>query len=66
MKLSEEGAKAFAAMENQILQVITELLDKLGPDYALQWCEVYARIRQIITEEKVSALGDPVEPGEAV
>ncbi len=66
VKLSKEGAKTFAAMENQILQVITELLDKLGPDYALQWCEVYARIREIITKEKEALQRGPVEPGEAV
>jgi len=57
--LSGEGALQFQEMEAQILDYIAELLAKLGPEDSARWCDVYARIREIIALEKsLEALQD--------
>ena len=50
--LSGEGAYQFQEMEAQILEYIADLLAKLGPEDSARWCDVYARIREIIVSEK--------------
>lgn len=52
VRLSPSGAVHFQEMERQILEYISALLVQLGPSCSAQWCEVYARIREIIAIEK--------------
>lgn len=40
--------------ERQFLRVIIEILDRVGPECARQWCEVYARIREVLLEDAKS------------
>lgn len=54
VRLSPSGAVHFQEMERQILEYISALLVQLGPSCSTQWCEVYARIREIIALEKAS------------
>ncbi|MBL7645158.1 MAG: MarR family transcriptional regulator [Candidatus Hydrogenedentes bacterium] len=61
IRLSETGAVHFQEMEGQILEYISALLIQLGPSCSAQWCEVYARIREIIAAEMRSELGPLVK-----
>lgn len=63
IRLSPGGHVVFQALEQQILEYITALLVQLGPSFAGQWCDVYARIREIIDAEKAmeSLSGDTKE-----
>jgi DNA-binding MarR family transcriptional regulator len=54
VRLSPSGAVHFQEMERQILEYISALLVQLGPSCSTQWCEVYARIRDIIAMEKAT------------
>lgn len=51
VRLSETGGIHFQDMERQILDYIRALLIQLGPSCSAQWCDVYARIRDIIAAE---------------
>jgi len=50
--MSGEGARVIEHVEQQILEGIAELLEKMGPGHARQWCDVFKRIREVIAEEK--------------
>lgn len=56
IRLSPAGAVHFQELERQILEYISALLIQLGPSCASQWCEVYARIRDLIAMEKAAEL----------
>ena len=58
IRVSTEGEAGIRSLESQILSTVTDLLARLGPDYARQWSEVYARIREIITEPTGGASPD--------
>lgn len=58
IRISQEGETGIRLLESQILSTVTDLLARLGPDYARQWSEVYARIRAIITEQRGGASPD--------
>lgn len=48
ISLSSEGERAVAAMQEQLLQAIVEVLDRLGPELSEQWCALYERIHEIL------------------
>ncbi|MBP8129643.1 MAG: MarR family transcriptional regulator [Candidatus Hydrogenedentes bacterium] len=50
VQIAPGAAAELEDAERQFLQVIVELLDRVGPDCARQWCEVYARIREVLLE----------------
>ncbi|MEK7795037.1 MAG: MarR family transcriptional regulator [Candidatus Hydrogenedentota bacterium] len=52
VSLTGEGAAAVEAMEGELLSSIIEVLEKLGPDMANQWCEVYARIQDVLDADR--------------
>ena len=52
ISLSEEGELAVNTMETQILQSMAEILQKIGPEYANQMCDVYERISEVLDEEQ--------------
>ncbi len=51
VQLSPEAETAIDRCEAGILDCIVELLEKVGPEYAEKWCDVYAKIREVLTEE---------------
>ncbi len=52
VSMSGAAAELIEGIEEQILEGIAELLEKIGPDYARQWCDVYKRILEVIAEER--------------
>jgi len=52
VSMSSEAAQVIERIEEQILERIAELLEKMGPDYARQCSDVYKRILEVIAEEK--------------
>lgn len=52
VRISPLGLSTIAVLERHILDQIVDLLERLGPDYAQRWCDVYARIREILQEER--------------
>jgi DNA-binding MarR family transcriptional regulator len=59
IRLSETGQERFRQMEEEMLGYITELLTKVGPEYAAQWCDVYAKVREIIQAERAMEAAGP-------
>lgn len=55
IRLSDPGLAHFRNLEGLILECLSEILVKLGPVHSAQWCEVYARIHDIIEVDR--ALG---------
>ncbi len=51
VRLSERGREAVETLRRDFLEAVSELLERLGPAYAKQWCEVYQRIRELLAEE---------------
>ena len=49
--MTDEGEKTVAVLEGELLESLTEIMDKIGPDYAQRWCDVYERIQQYLDEE---------------
>lgn len=49
--LSAKGLEMAGRMEDEILHSISEVLEKIGPDYASKWCEVFERIQHVLVEE---------------
>lgn len=52
VSVSERGCASLSVLEEQILQAIESLLEKLGPEDARQWAAVYERIRSVIQAEQ--------------
>ena len=53
--LTPEGEQAACRLEAVLLRGICELLDRLGPDHAAKWVEVYARIREVLESDAHTA-----------
>ena len=34
------------------MQSIAEILERIGPEYAAKWCDVYGRIRAVVAENR--------------
>lgn len=51
ISVSNEGARLVDEMEDQLLESIVEILEKVGPDCAKKWCEVYDRIRAVLVAQ---------------
>ena len=51
VSMSREATEVTERIEEQILAGIAELIEKIGPDYARQWCCVYKEILDVIAEE---------------
>lgn len=56
--LSEAGEEVVGAMEGQLLEGIEELLEKVGPEVAGKWCEVYKQLDAVLAEEKIQRSKD--------
>ncbi len=51
VRVSPEAEESIEHTEEQILQSITEVLEKIGPEYAGKWCEVFAKIGEVLADE---------------
>jgi DNA-binding MarR family transcriptional regulator len=48
IRLTPQGRDTAEKTEQFVLGAIAEMLEELGPEYAHQWSEVFARIREIL------------------
>lgn len=55
IELTPDGDTAVEQCEHELLHSLIEFLEKLGPDTASRWCEVYEQIQQILDEERAAA-----------
>jgi len=51
LQVAPKGREARGRIRETILGSLSGLLDKIGPDYAAQWCAVHRRIREVLAEE---------------
>ncbi len=56
VRISAEGQRIIDRLENHVLQSIVQILEAVGPDWAERWCEVYAKVREAISEGTKSGL----------
>jgi len=49
--ISPDAERRIRRLEEQMLDSIAEILDKIGPQYAQMWCDVYERIREVLQQE---------------
>ncbi len=52
--LSDEGGSMTSRMEEEILDSLSEILEKLGPEYAELWCRTFEQIRTVLGAEEDS------------
>lgn len=46
--LSEQAVKHMQKMEEAVLATFVELVEKVGPETAEKWCEVFARVDEVL------------------
>jgi DNA-binding MarR family transcriptional regulator len=51
VRISPDSVKEIEVLENNILQLFMQLVNKVGPDTTRQWCAVPARIKQALDAE---------------
>ncbi len=56
ISLTLEGEEAAGAFEGESLRTLVELLDRVGPETARKWGEVYMRIQECLDRDKSEAL----------
>ncbi len=49
--MTNEGKERVEMLESELLKSVVEILKRIGPDYAQQWCDVYGRIQQCLEED---------------
>ncbi len=60
VSLTAEGVKTVGILEEHLLKSLTDMLEKVGPDMAGNWCEIYARIDAILDEEARESVPSPL------
>ncbi len=50
IQLSQQGKEGIQELEQTVLQFLAEIMEKIGPEYTAQWCQVYERIREVVAE----------------
>ena len=58
--VTDVGQDSLDALTGELLESLVELLDKIGPNYASQWCEVYSQIQYCLDNEDSS--NDVLQP----
>ncbi len=51
VRMTPEAEESVGAMDELLYESIEELLDKLSPETAEQWCAVYAEIREVLMSQ---------------
>ena len=49
--MTDEGEKTVEVLEGELLESLAEIMNKIGPEYAQRWCDVYERIQHYLDEE---------------
>ena len=49
--ITDEGEKTVAVLEGELLESLAEIMNKIGPEYAQRWSDVYERIQHYLDEE---------------
>ena len=49
--MTDEGEKTVAVLEGELLESLAEIMNKIGPEYAQRWSDVYERIQHYLDEE---------------
>ena len=52
IRVSPRAAELLGGIEEEVLAVLVDYIEKLGPEYAEKWCDVYSRLLEILVEEK--------------
>ena len=65
IRIAPDFEESVAGIRKQILQLVVELFEKIGPEYTRMWSEVFARIGEALEEEKGQA-GHVACPGSEV
>jgi DNA-binding MarR family transcriptional regulator len=61
VRVAPAGEHTLEALEKQMLESFVELLRGIGPEHAQMWCDVYARIREVLNDEQARRHGDSVK-----
>lgn len=61
IRISPVGENTISVLERQILESLTDLLERLGPEYAQMWCDVYGQVRAILRKEGQVESANPEE-----
>jgi DNA-binding MarR family transcriptional regulator len=61
--VSEAAAASIVQCEEHILGFLSEMLERIGPELAQQWCAVYGRVSEILDEDP--DMLEQVESGKA-
>jgi len=51
VRVSDEAAEHIDKAQERILQSFMELVEKIGPETANQWCRVLERVREVMIQE---------------
>ena len=51
VRTTAKGRDGIEQMECHVLHTIVELLEKMGPEYAEKWCDVYRRLTDVMRGE---------------
>ncbi|NJL72402.1 MAG: MarR family transcriptional regulator [Candidatus Competibacteraceae bacterium] len=55
VRLMEPGEAAMTQFEECVLQGLSQLLERLGPEMAETWCNIYRRIGNLLQEDASGA-----------
>ena len=50
VRLSEQAVAHMRKMEEAVLATFVDLVEKVGPETAEKWCEVFARVEEVLAE----------------
>lgn len=64
--LTDTGRAVVQEFESQFLRSAVDLIEKLGPEYAERWCDVYLRIQEILRAERIDETASGSAQGKAV
>jgi len=51
IRISPEALKEIQKIEQVVIQSFVDLVERIGPEYAQQWCSVLDKVRNVITED---------------
>ncbi|MCL4691802.1 MAG: MarR family transcriptional regulator [Candidatus Hydrogenedentes bacterium] len=52
VRVAPAGEHTLETLEKHILESFVDILNGIGPEHAQMWCDVYARIREVLSEEQ--------------
>ncbi len=58
VRISPEAVKEIEAVENDVLLLFVDLVEKLGPEIIDKWCEVLSAIKDLILNERETRSGN--------